>query len=299
MPARGEWVWSLALPAAFILLWSTGFIGAKLGLPWIEPLTFLSIRMVIAGGLLGLVALLTHAPWPADGRAIVHTAVAGLLVHAAYLGGVFWAIDRGQAAGVTAIIVALQPLLTATLAGPLLAERVSARQWLGLVLGFAGVSLVILGRLEGGAISTQTLTATLIALVGITLGTLYQKRFCPVTDLRTGGAIQYAASAIVLGSLAVVLEEQRIIWTGELVFALAWLVLVLSVGAIGLLFLLIRHGAASRVASFFYLAPPITVVTAWLLFDEILPPLALVGLAVVVIGVALVQRPSPVQSNRG
>jgi drug/metabolite transporter (DMT)-like permease len=272
------------------MLWSTGFIGARLGLPHIEPLTFLALRLLIAAALLSAIAALTRAPWPRTPRAIAHTAVAGLLVHAAYLGGVFWAIDRGQAAGVTAIMVALQPLLTATLAGPLLNERVGRWQWLGLMLGFIGVGLVITSRLEGGQISASSLSATAIALMGITLGTLYQKRFCPLSDLRTGGSIQYLVSALVLSVLALLTESQVINWTGELIFAFAWLVLVLSLGAVGLLFALIRHGAAARVASLFYLAPPLTVIMAWLLFDEQLSAMALVGLGVVVVGVALVQR---------
>lgn len=272
------------------MLWSTGFIGARLGLPHIEPLTFLALRLLIAAALLSAIAALTHAPWPRTPRAIAHTAIAGLLVHAAYLGGVFWAIDQGQAAGVTAIMVALQPLLTATLAGPLLSERVGRWQWLGLMLGFIGVGLVITSRLEGGQISASSLSATAIALMGITLGTLYQKRFCPLSDLRTGGSIQYLVSALVLSVLALLTESQVINWTGELIFAFAWLVLVLSLGAVGLLFALIRHGAAARVASLFYLAPPLTVMMAWLLFDEQLSAMALVGLGVVVVGVALVQR---------
>lgn len=292
MRERQVWLWSLVLPAAFVLLWSTGFIGAKLGLPWIEPMTFLAVRMLLASALLLLLALLMRAPWPKTPTAIAHTAVAGLLVHACYLGGVYWAIDRGQAAGVTAILVALQPVLTATLAGPLLGEQVTRRQWLGLFLGFSGVLLVISARVEGGVITAGTLTTTSIALVGITAGTLYQKRFCPLTDLRTGGTIQYAASGLVFFLLAVATETRQIEWTGELIFALTWLVLVLSVGAVSLLYLLIRHGAASRVASLFYLAPPVTVFTAWLLFDERMGPIALLGLAVVVAGVVLVQRGS-------
>ncbi len=299
MTERATWLWSLALPAAFVLLWSTGFIGAKLGLPWIEPMTFLAVRMLLASVLLLLLAGLMRAPWPKTPAAIAHTAIAGLLVHACYLGGVFWAIDRGQTAGVTAILVALQPLLTATLAGPLLGEQVTNRQWLGLLLGFLGVTLVITARTDGGITNATTLTATTIALVGITLGTIYQKRFCPLTDLRTGGAIQYAASGVVFFTLALLTESRRIEWTGELIFALAWLVLVLSVGAVGLLYLLIRHGAASRVASLFYLAPPVTVLTAWLLFDERLGPSALIGLGIVVMGVALVQTRPAASAIRG
>lgn len=262
-------------------------------------MTFLAVRMLLASILLVVVAAIMRAPWPKNPTAIAHTAIAGLLVHACYLGGVFWAIDRGQTAGVTAILVALQPLLTATLAGPLLGEQVTHRQWLGLLLGFGGVTLVITARTDGGITNITTLTATTIALVGITLGTIYQKRFCPLTDLRTGGAIQYAASGAVFFTLALFTESRRIEWTGELIFALAWLVLVLSVGAVGLLYLLIRHGAASRVASLFYLAPPVTVFTAWLLFDERLGPSALIGLGIVVVGVALVQTRPPASAVRG
>ncbi|PWG62057.1 EamA family transporter [Spiribacter halobius] len=276
------------MPALFVLLWSTGFIGARLGLPHAEPMTFLGLRMVLAAALLFAVALLTRAPWPRGARALCHVAVAGLLVHGVYLGGVFWAIDRGQGAGVTAIIVSVQPLLTAALAGATLGERVSLRQWLGLLAGFAGVALVISGRLQAGDATPATVASALLALLGITLGTLYQKRFCPVTDLRTGGTVQFAVTGVALLVLAGATESMHIQWTGEFLFALAWLVLVLSVGAIGLLFALIRRGAAYRVASLFYLAPPFTVIFAYLLFDERLGVSALTGLAVVVAGVALV-----------
>lgn len=285
---RQSLAWAVLLPGLFVLLWSTGFIGARLGLPYAEPMTFLGLRMAIASVLLLGVALATRAPWPVGRRASLHVAVAGLLVHGVYLGGVFWAIDRGQGAGVTAIIVSVQPLLTAALAGAVLGERVTGRQWLGLLAGFAGVGLVVSGRLDAGTASPATVASALLALAGITLGTLYQKRFCPATDLRTGGAIQFAVTGIALLALAAATERMVIDWNGEFLFALAWLVLVLSVGAIGLLFALIRRGAAARVASLFYLAPPFTVVFAYLLFDERLDAQALAGLAVVVAGVALV-----------
>jgi drug/metabolite transporter (DMT)-like permease len=280
--------WQLAMPALFVLLWSTGFIGARLGLPYIEPFTFLSTRMLIASLLLFAVAILTRAPWPDSLTGAAHIAVAGLLVHGVYLGGVFWAIGHGLAAGVTAIIVSVQPLLTAALAGAVLKERIVPWQWIGLLLGLAGVALVVSSRISGGTASAVNVPGALLALLGITLGTLYQKRFCPRTDLRTGGTIQYAASGVVLFALALGLESRQIQWTGELVFALGWLVLVLSVGAVGLLFALIRHGAAARVASLFYLAPPFTAIFGFLLFDERLSPRALVGLAIVMAGVALV-----------
>ena len=286
-PGRNR-LWGLAMPGLFVLLWSTGFIGARLGLPHAEPFTFLALRMALAAGLLGAVAWITRAPWPADLGVAGHTAVAGLLVHGVYLGGVFWAIDRGLAAGVTAIIVSVQPLLTAALAGVMLGERIRPRQWLGLMVGLAGVTLVVWDRLALGGANAANVASALVALAGITLGTLYQKRFCPATDLRTGGAIQFAVTAAVLYVAALAFETREIRWTGEFLFALGWLILVLSVGAIGLLFALIRHGAAARVASLFYLAPPFTAVFGYLLFGETLQARALAGLAVVVAGVAMV-----------
>ncbi|NLO80974.1 MAG: DMT family transporter [Xanthomonadaceae bacterium] len=282
--------WLAATPALFVLLWSTGFIGAKYGLPATEPFTFLALRLLIAAGMLALLAWLMGASWPRGPRLIIHITVAGLLVHAGYLGGVFYAIHLGMAAGVVSIIVAVQPLLTAALAGWLLGEQVGLRQWLGLALGALGVMLVVWNRLDGAG-SWGAFVAALVALLSITGGTLYQKRFCPDSDIRTAGTIQYLGAGLLLLLQAVGFESMRIEWSGEFLFALAWLVLALSVGAVGLLFVLIRHGAASRVASLFYLAPPVTVLLGYLLFDETLSPAALAGLMVVMIGVLLVNLP--------
>lgn len=293
MSASRSWHASAALvPALFVLLWSTGFIGAKLGLPHAEPFTFLAVRMVIAGALLLAFALVSGAPWPANAAAAGRIAIAGLLVHAVYLGGVFYAIAHGLPAGIAALIVGIQPLLTAALAARLLGERVTRAQWFGLALGLAGVAMVVGGR--GGAgvgqVSAGGIVAILAALFGITLGTLYQKRHCAGMDLRSGGVIQYGATALALGALAFGFETRHIEWTGEFVFALAWLVLVLSVGAVGLLYTLIRRGEAARVASLFYLTPPVTAVMAWGLFDERLGALSLAGMAVVMAGVVLANR---------
>ena len=284
--------WLAAVPALFVLLWSTGFLGAKLGLPYAEPFTFLGIRMVIATALLLIFAWLTRAPWPKSWREAGHIAVAGLLVHAVYLGGVFSAIDSGLSAGIAALIVGTQPLLTAAIAGGFLGEHITARQWLGFVLGLIGIALVVGGKLSIGEINAFGLLSTLLALLGITLGTLYQKRFCAHMDLRSGGVIQYAATGAVLLLLALAFESGGVNWSGEFVFALSWLVLVLSVGAIGLLYTLIRRGAVSRVASLFYLTPPLTAVLAYLLFGETLSVAALIGMAVTVTGVALVNVPA-------
>lgn len=278
---------TVGTPALFVLLWSTGFIGARLGLPHSEPLTFLSLRYVLAAGLLILVSLASRAPWPRRPTEIVHFAVAGLLVHGVYLGGVFVGISLGVEAGVSALIVGLQPLLTAALAGVMLGERVTSRQWLGLALGLCGVTLVLAGKLGQAPGSMLGSIACVAALVGITLGTLYQKRFCSGMDLRTGSVIQFVAAAAATAPLAFWLEDMHVQWNAEFIFALLWLVLVLSLGAVSLLYVLIRRGVASKVASLFFLVPPCTALIAWQMFGETLGPAALAGMALTALGVAL------------
>jgi drug/metabolite transporter (DMT)-like permease len=276
-------------PFLFVLLWSTGFIGARLGLPHIEPLTFLLIRYLAVLACMLAIAMLTRAPWPATAAAWWHIGVSGLLVHAVYLGGVFIAIGKGLPAGVTSLVVGVQPLLTAMGAGWLLGTQVTRRQWLGLMLGFGGVALVVAGKL-GAEFSASALVPAVVALLGITAGTLYQKRFCPVFDWRTGAIAQFLPTTLITAAAAWWLETGRIDWTGELVFALGWLVLVLSIGAISLLNWLIRHGTAVNVASLFYLVPPCTAVLAWLLFDNTFSGMALLGLGLTVGGVYLARQ---------
>ena len=281
-------------PLLFVLLWSTGFIGAKYGLPYAEPLTFLSSRYVLVIGLMSLLALAMRAPWPASPREALHIGVTGLLVQALYLGGVFMSIHRGLPAGISALVVGMQPLLTAALAGALLGERVSARQWAGLALGFGGVALVVGSKanvdgVDCGALM-HMLVPALAALLGITAGTLYQKRFCPRFDLRTGSVMQFLPSLVITLLVASQTETLRIEWTGDFVFALGWLVLVLSIGAISLLNLLIRSGSAVNVASLFYLTPPTTALIAWAMFDETLSALAIVGMTIAVAGVWLARK---------
>ncbi len=275
-----------ALPFLFVVLWATGFIGAKLGLPHAGPLTFLLIRYLAVIGLMTLLALATRAPWPRDLRHWFHIGVAGLLLHAFYLGGVFTAISRGLPAGVTSLVVGMQPLLTALGAGWLVGERVRPRQWFGLMLGFVGVALVVSGKI-GNGFQLDALWPALVALVAITVGTLYQKRFCPSFDWRTGAIAQFFPTALATGLVASQTESLRVEWAGEFVFALGWLVLVLSVGAISLLNWLIRHGSAVNLASLFYLVPPCTAVIAWALFGETLSGLALAGMGLAVWGVQL------------
>ena len=288
MPAASPSVARLA-PFLFVFLWSTGFLGAKFGLPHAAPLAFLSVRYLLVLALLTSLALVFRAPWPRDGGQWFHIGVAGLLVHGLYLGGVFVAIGMGLPAGISSLVVGMQPLLTATIAGRLLGERVVPRQWLGLALGFVGVALVLSNKL-GAGFSVDALWPALAALLGITAGPLYPKKFCPHFDWRSGAVAQFLPTALVTGIIVLARDDCRVEWTGEFVFALGWLVLVLSVGAISLLNWLIRHGSAVNVASLFYLTPPTTALLAWLLFGETLTGLALVGMIIAVWGVYLSRR---------
>lgn len=280
-------------PLLFVGLWSTGFIGAKFGLPDAEPLTFLAIRYLIVLVLMLAIVWWTRAPWPGAPRAWLHIGVSGLLVHGVYLGGVFTAIGHGLPAGVAALVVGLQPVLTALGAGLLLHERVPLRQWAGLALGFVGVSLVVGHKVVGGLPGNDwaaMLLPAIVALVAITAGTLYQKRFCPSFDLRTGSVIQFLPCLLVTAVAAWATESMQVRWTPSFLFALGWLVFVLSLGAVSLLNLLIRRGSAVNVASLFYLTPPTTALIAWALFGETLTGLSLLGMAVAVYGVWLARR---------
>ena len=278
-------------PFLFVFLWSTGFIGAKLGLPHAEPLSFLLVRYVLVIALMAAVVLATRAPWPQQPAQWLHIGVSGVLVHAIYLGGVFVAIKHGLPAGITALVVGMQPLLTALGAGWLLGESVSGRQWAGLALGFVGVGMVVSGKLGDGAPGAMLVPA-FVALLGITAGTLYQKRFCARFDLRTGSLIQFVPTAVLTAVVVALREDFSIEWAPEFVFALAWLVLVLSLGAISLLNLLIRSGRAVNVASLFYLTPLSTALIAWVVFGEGLTLTATTCMALAVSGVYLVARPA-------
>jgi drug/metabolite transporter (DMT)-like permease len=285
-----------AAPVVFVLLWSTGFVGAKYGLPYAEPFTFLALRLALAGALVAALAGVLRAPWPADRRQAGRAGVAGLLLHAGYLGGVFSAIDSGLPAGVAAVVVSMQPVLTAALATRLLAERLAPVQWLGLVLGVVGVALVLAPGLAGaagtdGAFPPVGVVTCLLALLCGTAGTLWQKRHGDDIPLLSGTAVQYAAAALVLVALAGATESMQIEWTGEFVAALVWLVVPLSLGAVLLLLVLLRRGSASGVSSLLYLVPPATAVESYLLFGEELPLLSLGGVFVTTLGVGLVLRP--------
>jgi drug/metabolite transporter (DMT)-like permease len=277
-------------PGLFVLLWSTGFIGAKLGLPHADPFTFLLLRFVLVVILMTGLAWWFKASWPNKPIDILHIAIAGVLVHACYLGGVFSAIKAGLPAGVVALVTGLQPLLTAVAAGFVLKEQVTIRQWLGLALGFFGIALVVSPKIGGPTSDLSGFPAALIAVLAITAGTLYQKKFCTAMDLRSGSVIQYVASLLVMAVIAPLSEPMHIEWTGSFLFALGWLTIVLSVGAITLLLALIRAGAAAKVASLFYLVPPTTAFIAFLVFDEPLTMAMLGGMVLTAGGVALAAK---------
>lgn len=276
-------------PALFVFLWSTGFIGAKYGLPYAEPFTFLAVRMAITFVLLIAMAVILRRNWP-GWAAAGHSMVTGILIHGGYLGAVFWVIDNGMPAGIAALIVAMQPLLTVLIARLLLGEKATARQIVAFFVALGGVFMVILPRLEGVAqatgITPLNFAVTLLSVLAIALGTVYQKRFVTGAGLVSGTAAQYFGACLFLGALSLAFETGHIEWTLQFMLAMTWLVVVLSLGAVMLLMVLIRRNSSASTASLFYLVPVFTAVLAWILFGETLTPLQIAGMAVVVIAVA-------------
>lgn len=283
---------NIGLPLLFVLIWSTGFIVAKFGLPYAPPLTFLLLRY--AGVLIILLPALyvVRAPWPKG--ITLHIAIAGILVQAGYLSGVWCAIKLGMPAGLSALIVGLQPLLTG-ISARLVGEPVLPRQWLGLILGLTGVAMVVGAKLSLNGVSVQTVMLCVLALISITAGTMYQKRFCPRFDLRSGATIQFAASLILTLPFAIWLENMNLSfdtvqWTPRFISALLWSILALSIGAMFLLYTLIRKNAATHVSSLMYLTPPVTALLAWVLFSESLTLTGLTGMLLAAAGVAFVVK---------
>jgi drug/metabolite transporter (DMT)-like permease len=294
--ARG---WGRAMPWVFVVIWSTGFIVARYGMPHAPPFTFLSLRYALSVVCFGAWIAAAKAPWPRKPAQWRHLAVTGVLMHAGYLGGVWAAVRLGLGAGTVALLVGLQPLLTAvwlTLrAGSHESgthARIAPMQWLGLLLGLAGLALVVWRKLGVGEITAANLGLALAALTSITAGTLYQKRFVERADVRTANTIQLVAALVVSLPVAF-LEPGGVDWHPQLVGALAWSVLALTLGGSSLLYLLIQHGAATQVTSLLYLVPPCTALMAWLLFGESFTMTMLLGMALAVLGVALVVRNSP------
>jgi len=294
-PARGL---ARSMPWVFVLIWSTGFVVARLGMPHAPPMSFLAVRYALSVACFVAWIVLSKAPWPRGRAQWGHLAVTGMLMHAGYLGGVWSAVKAGIGAGTVALIVGLQPVLTALwlTTHPTSATRASHRvggaQWLGLALGLGGLVLVVEGKLGMGEVTPWNLALGLLALVSITTGTLYQKRHVAPTDVRTASAVQLMAAFAVSVPFALA-EAEPMVWHHELVAAMAWSVLVLTLGGSSLLYLLIQRGAATAVTSLMYLVPPCTALMAWALFGESFTPPMLIGIALAVSGVALVVRAAP------
>jgi drug/metabolite transporter (DMT)-like permease len=306
---------SALMPGVFVLIWSTGFVVARFGMPYAPPMRFLAWRFALSVLAFGVWVLLSRAAWPRGRRQWLHLGVVGVLMHAGYLGGVWSAVKLGIGAGTSALIVGLQPVLTAlwvarnapgAAAAPApaagagaspqpgvvaagLEQRVAPRQWLGLVLGLAGLVLVVWNKLGHGEVTTLNLALCLLALLSITTGTLYQKRHVAPCDVRTANMVQLMAAFVVVLPLAL-LEHEAVQLQPALVGAMAWSVLVLTLGGSSLLYMMVQRGAATRVTSLMYLVPPCTALLAWLLFDELLTPLVLTGLVLTALGVGLVVR---------
>ena len=280
-----------AMPWVFVLIWSTGFVVARFGMPHGGPFSFLSWRYALSVAVFAVWIAVSGARWPRTRREAAHLAVTGILMHAGYLGGVWAAVKAGLGAGTAALIVGLQPVLTALWVSWTGAEhRVTARQWLGLALGLGGLLLVVWHKLGVGEISAPNLAMAGTALASITAGTLYQKRFVAPCDVRTANTVQLAAAFAVTLPLALWAEPEPLVWHPELIGAMAWSVLVLTLGGSSLLYLLIQRGAATRVSSLMYLVPPCTALLAWLLFDEALTGGVGAGVLLTAVGVGLVVR---------
>lgn len=278
-------------PPIFVFLWATGFLGAKLSAPYSEPLSFLTVRFALVALILAATVAVLRLPWP-TARQARNAMIAGALIQGLYLGGVFWSIENGMPAGVSALIVGLQPILTALLARPVLGEPIVARHWLGLILGLVGVGLVLAPKLEfsGQGITPATITACVIGVLAITAGSVWQKKTAGGLDTRVDGVFQFAAGTAVVGLGALATERFEFEWTGELVFAFVWLVFVLSIGAITLYLIMLRQGAVSKVAALFYLVPAVAAFFGWILFGETLTIVQIAGMGVAVLAVALVSR---------
>jgi drug/metabolite transporter (DMT)-like permease len=287
MPVR----YAVIVPAAFVFLWSTGFVGARLVAPHAEPLTLLAIRFALAAGIAAVVVAWRRPALPSR-RLVGHVAVVGLTLHGVYLGGVFWSVAEGMPTGVAALIAGLQPIITACLVGALLGERVTGGQWLGFGAGLAGIGMVLWERLVIGGVGALAIALAFVALAGVTTGTLYQKRFCTGVGIWPGAVAQYSAAAVLMAIGSAAVEDQQITWNAEVLGGLAWMVLVLSIGAISLLMIVIRRSTAASTVSLLYLAPPLAAIEAFLIFDEELHALAIAGIVVAGAGVFLVQRPA-------
>lgn len=279
-----------SVPVVFVLIWATGFLVARYAIPYAPPFTLLVIRFALASVMMASIALVFGARWPRTSTEVLHIAVTGILMQAVYLGGCYAAIYAGLPAGMVALVAGLQPVLTAALAGPLLGEHLKPVHWLGVLLGFIGLTMVIWHKLGFDSDHLWGVIFAFVQLFGITAATLYQKRFSPDLDIKAGAAIQYAAATLVLLPVMLIVGVGEVNWQPEFIFAMAWIVIVLSGISIAILTWMISRGAASKVASLFYLTPPVAALGAYFIFDERLDNLALCGMVVVALGVFLVNR---------
>jgi drug/metabolite transporter (DMT)-like permease len=275
---------------AFVTLYGAGFVGARLGLPHAPPFAFLALRFAIAASLLAILAKAFSAPWPRQSREYLDIASAGFLTVGVFSAGVFYSIAQGLAPAASAMIIALQPILIAIVAPSLLGERVGQARWLGLLLGLSGVFLVLRHGIDGQATTLQPVLLSVVALLGLSAGNLYQKSRCTTMHPFSGGAIQCAICAAACLMASLVHEDMPIDWTGEFIVALLWMAVVVSVGAVSLLVVLIRDGEVSRVAGLFYLVPVSAAICAWLLFEQQIGPAQWLGIGIAACGVVLANR---------
>ena len=289
-PGRSPIVDRLMSPL-FVVIWATGFVVARLAVPHADPFTFLWIRFLLAAVILAALALAVGAPWPRSPAGWRDGIVAGILLHGLVHSTVFWGVSQGLPLGIAALIMGLQPLVTGILVSPLLGERVSPRRWAGIATGFLGTALVIAPKLGGaGGFPPAAVAGCLFGMVSITLGTIWQKRTGAVADLRTNTALQYVGAFAVTVPLALLFETGRFDNSAELWLAMAWAVLGLSIGGVGLLLILIRRGAVAGVVSLLYLVPPCAAVMAYFIFGETLSALQVAGMGVAAMGVAIASR---------
>ena len=276
-------------PIVFVCLWATGFVGARMGMPHSEPGTFLSFRFACAFVLLTLIAMVARAPWPGT-RVAFHSIAIGFLIHGSYLGCVFWVIEQGMPAGVSAVVVGLQPLFTALLAGWWLKETISIKHWIGIVVGMTGVYMVLHPGIDlaDSGVNATTIFVSILGMISATLGTVLQKILGSSTDLRSGTALQYLGAFVPVMILALVSETGTIHWTGEMILAMTWSIFVLSLVAIFLLMWLIREGSVAKVSSLFFMVPAVAALMSYFLFGETLNLLQLAGMALSAVAVALV-----------
>lgn len=282
--------WHFFMPIIFVILYGSGFVGAKLGLPYTGPLTFLLLRFICATALLCLIALFLRAPWPRRLQEIGHIMIAGLLMQGVFSVGVFEAINLGISPATSALIIALQPILVALCSAPILGIKIRLPQWIGLILGLLGVLLVVSHKLTFSHTHIIGLAMSFLGLFGLTAGNLYQKRFCSHMNIFSGGMIQSLTAGIAVTVGAFLFESMQVSWTNQFIFALVWMSVVVSTGALSVLYLLLRHGEVAQVASLFYLVPVSTAIIAFFIYNEAIDMLGLVGIFITALGIILVQK---------